>query len=63
MVTPDTCHPSLWTAHQDTTKVGCVHGCEQIITISKDRLVRRMGQVGPETVEKVAAALRLVLDL
>ena len=37
--------------------------CEQIMTISKDRLVRRIGQVGPETIEKVTAALRLVLNL
>ena len=37
--------------------------CEQLMTISKDRLVRRMGHVGPETIEKVAAALRLVLEL
>ena len=37
--------------------------CEQTMTISKDRLVRRIGQVPPETIEKVAAALRLVLDL
>jgi mRNA interferase MazF len=37
--------------------------CEQIMTISKDRLVRHIGRVGPETMEKVAIALRLVLDL
>lgn len=37
--------------------------CEQIMTISKNRLVRRIGQVGPETMEHVTTALHLVLDM
>lgn len=36
--------------------------CEQIMTISKDRLVRPIGHAVPETMERVAATLGLVLD-
>lgn len=37
--------------------------CEQVLTISKDRLVRRVGRLEESDVARVAAALRIALDL
>ncbi len=37
--------------------------CEQILTISKDRLEARLGCLSPNDLEQVAAALRMVLEL
>lgn len=37
--------------------------CEQLLTISKDRLGSRLGQVAPAELAAVDAALQLVLDL
>jgi mRNA-degrading endonuclease toxin of MazEF toxin-antitoxin module len=37
--------------------------CEQLLTISKQRLERRMGHVAPEDLERVSTALRTVLEL
>lgn len=37
--------------------------CEQVLTVSKSRLVRRLGRLAEAEVTRVAAALRIVLDL
>jgi mRNA interferase MazF len=37
--------------------------CEQLLTISKERLEKRLGRLSPDDLEKVAAALRVVLAL
>jgi len=37
--------------------------CEQILTISKDRLARRLGRVDDRLMKQVGDALRLVLGL
>ncbi|MGA7878863.1 MAG: type II toxin-antitoxin system PemK/MazF family toxin [Desulfoferrobacter sp.] len=37
--------------------------CEQVLTISKNRLLRRLGQIEEETLESVAASIRLVLEV
>ncbi|MCD6427177.1 MAG: type II toxin-antitoxin system PemK/MazF family toxin [Caldisericaceae bacterium] len=37
--------------------------CEQILTISKERLVKKIGELEPEETESVEEALQLVLDL
>ncbi|MGI6783147.1 MAG: type II toxin-antitoxin system PemK/MazF family toxin [Aminivibrio sp.] len=37
--------------------------CEQLLTVSKDRLVRRLGKVGEETLEEIEAGVKLVLAL
>lgn len=37
--------------------------CEQILTISKDRLEERIGRLSAEDMERVRDALRLVLDI
>ena len=37
--------------------------CEQIRTISKTRLVKHMGKVDRSVMTKIAAALKIVLDL
>jgi mRNA interferase MazF len=37
--------------------------CEQIFTITKERLEKRLGRVTPARLKEVAAALALVLDL
>jgi mRNA interferase MazF len=37
--------------------------CEQVLTISKDRLVRRLGRLEEKYMPAVAASLRKVLDL
>jgi mRNA-degrading endonuclease toxin of MazEF toxin-antitoxin module len=37
--------------------------CEQVLTISKERLVRRVGRLENERLEKVAAAIRRVLEV
>ncbi len=37
--------------------------CEQILTISKDRLEARLGRLSPDDMERVATALRTVLEL
>jgi mRNA interferase MazF len=37
--------------------------CEQLMTLSKARLDRRLGQLTPTDLERVAAALRIVLAL
>jgi mRNA interferase MazF len=36
--------------------------CEQIMTVSKERLSRRLGSLDDERMEAVVAAIRLVLD-
>jgi mRNA interferase MazF len=37
--------------------------CEQILTISKDRLVKRVGRLEKEYLEHIAEAVRKVLDI
>jgi mRNA interferase MazF len=37
--------------------------CEQLMTLSKVRLERRLGQLNPTDLQRVAAALRIVLAL
>lgn len=37
--------------------------CEQVRTISTERLVRRMGNLRPETMARVAEGLTILLDL
>ena len=37
--------------------------CEQVLTISKDRLFRRLGQIEDETLKSVATSIRLVLEV
>lgn len=37
--------------------------CEQILTISKDRLTRRLGRVDDRKIQQIENALRLVLGL
>ena len=37
--------------------------CEQVLTISKDRLVRHVGSLGEKHLQAVAASLRRVLEL
>ena len=37
--------------------------CEQIRAIDKKRLVRRLGNIGEENLEKVAEALKVILGL
>jgi len=37
--------------------------CEQILTISKERLVEKIGSLDPQYIEKVETAVRLVLGL
>lgn len=37
--------------------------CEQILTISKDRLIRRLGRIEDRQMQRIEKALRLVLGL
>ena len=37
--------------------------CEQMLTISKERLRSRLGRLGDDDLQRVDAALRLVLDI
>lgn len=37
--------------------------CEQLVTISKDRLGARIGQIGPDAMERVDRALKRALGL
>jgi len=37
--------------------------CEQILTISKERLIRRVGNLDDEGIEAIEAAIRLVLEI
>jgi len=37
--------------------------CEQILTISKERLVEKIGSLEPKYIEKIETAVRLVLGL
>ncbi|MFN3649361.1 MAG: type II toxin-antitoxin system PemK/MazF family toxin [Armatimonadota bacterium] len=37
--------------------------CEQILTVSKERLLQRLGALNPGELARVEQALRLVLDL
>ncbi len=37
--------------------------CEQLLTISKARLEKRMGRISPNDLERVVTALRIVLEL
>ena len=37
--------------------------CEQLVTISKDRLLGRIGEIAPEDLARADAALKLALDL
>ena len=37
--------------------------CEQLLTVSKDRLVRRLGKAGEEILAKIEEGVKLVLDL
>lgn len=37
--------------------------CEQVLTITKDRLVRRVGHLDQKQLQEVKAALRKVLDI
>jgi mRNA interferase MazF len=37
--------------------------CEQVLTISKDRLEKRIGHLSPDDLKRVALALRMMLEL
>jgi mRNA interferase MazF len=37
--------------------------CEQVITISKDRLLKRIGQLSSDDMDRVEAALKLALEI
>jgi mRNA interferase MazF len=37
--------------------------CEDVRSVSADRLIRRMGRIGPQTMYHVEEALRILLDL
>lgn len=37
--------------------------CEQVLTVAKDRLVRRLGVVADEVLQQVNRAVRLVLEV
>lgn len=37
--------------------------CEQLLTISKERLEKRLGRLNPADTERVATALRIMLEL
>ena len=41
----------------------CVASCDNILTLRVDRLVRRVGELGPEKVRELNAAIRTALDL
>lgn len=37
--------------------------CEQVLTVTKDRLVRKLGVIGGEELQRINRAVRLVLDV
>jgi len=37
--------------------------CEQVLTVAKERLVRRLGTIQPEQLRQVSRAVRLVMEL
>jgi mRNA interferase MazF len=37
--------------------------CEQVLTVAKERLTRRLGSMDDESLQKIDRALRLVLEL
>src|SRR5512140_2164377 len=37
--------------------------CEQVLTVAKERLVRKLGSIGREELQQISRAVRLVLEL
>jgi mRNA interferase MazF len=37
--------------------------CEQVLTVAKERLVRKLGAIGEEELQQIKRAVRLVLEL
>ena len=37
--------------------------CEQVLTVAKDRLVRRLGSIGDGELQRINRAVRLVLEI
>lgn len=56
-------HISARPSMQNNLKGESFIKCEQILTISKERLIRRIGLMEKEYMEKVKQAVKLVLEL
>ncbi len=52
-------NPSAWNGLEKQSFVKC----EQILTISKERLIKKLGEVEPEIIGQIEEALYLVLGL
>jgi mRNA interferase MazF len=44
-------------------RTDCVAGCDNIVTIAKNLLRHRLGELGPEKVRELNGAIRIALDL
>jgi len=44
-------------------RTDCVAGCDNVVTIPKHLLRRRLGELGPAKVRELNAAIRVALDL
>jgi mRNA interferase MazF len=54
-------HVSVNPSEENGLKEASFVKCEQVLTISKERLVRRVGRFDNDRLEKVTAAIRRVL--
>jgi mRNA interferase MazF len=44
-------------------RTDCVAGCDNVATVSKNLLRRRLGELGPVKLEELNGAIRIALDL
>jgi mRNA-degrading endonuclease toxin of MazEF toxin-antitoxin module len=49
--------------HRDGLKLPSAVNCDELATITKDRLIRRVGRLSEERMEAVHDALRFALQL
>jgi len=56
-------HIPLQTTHESGLASRSFAKCEQVLTISKDRLDSRLGNASQDELQQVEAALRLILGL
>jgi mRNA interferase MazF len=56
-------HLPLRPSDQNGLKVESFIKCEQLLTISKDRLVRRLGSIEADQLKMVTASLRTILEI
>jgi len=56
-------HVPIEPSEQNGLKDRSFAKCEQVLTISKERLLRRLGRLDEDCLELVAASLRKVLDV